>query len=78
VIDAGVTLYEFAEDGTGLKLLDLNDVDDRALGDIKAVFAALEKAKPRRRVKRAVRARAKSRRVTAALRAATSQRTGGS
>ena len=57
LIEAGVTLYEFEGDGTGLKKLDLTD-EDRALADIKAVFAQLEKAKTKRRVRQAVRARA--------------------
>jgi recombinase len=55
-----VTLYEFSGDGTGLKLLDLDDEDDRALADIKAVFAQLEKAKIKRRVRRAAGARARA------------------
>ena len=60
LVAAGVTLYEFAGDGTGIKRLDLNDEDDRALADVKAVFAQLEKAKIKRRVRQAKDARAKA------------------
>ena len=56
LVDAGVVLYEFAGDA-GLKRLNLDDEDDRALADVKAVFAQLEKAKIRRRVRQGVRAR---------------------
>jgi site-specific DNA recombinase len=57
---AGITLYEFAGDGVGIKHIDLDDEDDRALADVKAVFAQLEKAKIKRRVKQAKSARAEA------------------
>ena len=61
LVEAGVALYEFAGDeGSGIKLLDLTDEDDRALADIKAVFAQLEKAKIKRRVRQGVNARARA------------------
>jgi site-specific DNA recombinase len=59
LLDADVTLYEFSGDGSGLRQLDLSDEDDRALADVKAVFAQLEKAKIKRRVRQAKEARAK-------------------
>ena len=57
LLEAGVMLYEFEGDGTGLRQLNLDDEDDRALADVKAVFAQLEKAKTKRRVRQAVQAR---------------------
>ena len=54
-------LYEFEGDGgTGLRRLNLADEDDRALADVKQVFAQLEKAKTKRRVRQAVQARARA------------------
>ena len=41
LLEAGVMLYEFEGDGTGLRQLNLADEDDRALADVKAVFAQL-------------------------------------
>jgi site-specific DNA recombinase len=61
LVAADVTIYEFAGDeGTGIRKLDLENEDDRALADVKAVFAQLEKAKIKRRVRRAKIARAKA------------------
>ena len=61
LLEAGVALYEFEGDGgTGLRPLNLDDEDDRALADIKAVFAQLEKAKTKRRVRQSVQARARA------------------
>jgi site-specific DNA recombinase len=60
LIDAGVKLYEFDGDDLGLRLLDLSDEDDRALADIKAVFAQMEKGKIKRRVRQAMTARTRN------------------
>ncbi len=60
LVAAGVTLYEFYGDGTGIRKLDLDNEDGRALADIKAVFAQMEKAKTKRRVRQAKGARAKA------------------
>ena len=60
LLEAGVALYEFEGDGTGLRPLNLDDEDDRALADVKAVFAQLEKAKTKRRVRQAVQARGRA------------------
>lgn len=58
--DAGITVYEFAGDGTGLKALELDSPDGEALAAIKAVFAQMEKAKIKGRVRQAKDARAKA------------------
>jgi DNA invertase Pin-like site-specific DNA recombinase len=60
LIEANVVLYEFVGDGTGIRQLDLTDGDDRALADVKAVFAQMENAKIKRRVRQAKQARAKA------------------
>jgi site-specific DNA recombinase len=60
LVEAGITLYEFdGDEGTKLRQLRLENEDDRALADVKAVFAQLEKAKIKRRVRQAMGARAR-------------------
>lgn len=51
LVKAGVTLYEFAGEGTGIRKLDLANPDERAMADMKQVFAALEKAQLKRRLR---------------------------
>ena len=61
LVDSDVTLYEFAGDeGTGIRKLDLSDDDDRTLADMKAVLAASEKRKIKKRVRQAKSARARA------------------
>ncbi len=57
LVSAKVALYEFEGDGTGIRLLDLTDADSRAMADMKQVFAQLEKAQLKRRVRQAKQAR---------------------
>jgi DNA invertase Pin-like site-specific DNA recombinase len=57
LLAADVALYEF-QGAEGLKQLDLADDDDRTLADMKAVLAASEKRKIKRRVRQAKTARA--------------------
>lgn len=59
--DANVLVHEFyGDEGTGTRITDLDNEDDRALADIKAAFAQLEKAKIKKRVRQAKAARARA------------------
>jgi site-specific DNA recombinase len=58
---SNVLIHEFSGDeGTATRKIDVKNEDDRALAEIKSVFAQLEKAKIKRRVRQAKAARARA------------------